>query len=481
MTRKASKPLAASFASFATFTLALVLGVVGALSLALADSAPTAAPGAPSAPSGAAAASAPTPAGAAAVIARGGLVIPSSFSSGHAPLAGGAKVPLKWLPPGAFEPDTGPSEAIYPPQSLTIRFNHKLHMTRVGAKCTSCHKSALTSQSAQDRLVPAPATCDNCHGTDHANLAAVKPGDDLTGQCAFCHEGYKPTDGNRVAKLVLPRANMIFNHKKHADKNINCQQCHGDVQELELATRDQLPRMRGCFGCHQYPDAAARGTAKGECENCHISGGASTGGKMKIAFPSGTLKPPRWMHNAGHTPDFLERHKMVAANDSQLCANCHKEDFCTACHDGRVRPRNIHPNDYISMHPVEARLGMQKCQSCHREQSFCLQCHQRLGITMSGPGDVRSAGRFHPPKAIWSDPPRQPGHHSQEAKRNLNACVSCHVERDCVVCHGGQGIGGGFNPHQGGFLAGCQSQFSRNPRPCYVCHDPQDGKLDRCR
>ncbi len=471
--------------SFVSFTLALALGVLGALSLAFADTAPggVSDAGPPLSASGIVPAASPpaTPSSAEGTGAAQSPMTVPAFASGHSPLPANAKVPVKWLPAGAFDPDTGPSVGIYPPQSLTIRFNHKLHQTKVGTKCTSCHKAALTSQSAQDRLVPNGTTCDDCHGTDHANTNAVKAGDDLTGQCAFCHEGYKPSDGNRVAKLVLPRANMIFDHKKHADKNINCRQCHGEVQELELATRDQLPRMRGCFGCHQYPDAAARGKAKGNCETCHLAGNGQIGGKMKIAFPSGTLLPPRWMHNAAHGPDFIQRHKMVAANDSQFCANCHKEDFCTSCHDGRVRPRNIHPNDYISMHPVEARLAMQKCQSCHREQSFCLQCHQRLGITMSGPSDARNAGRFHPPKSIWSDPPRNPGHHSQEAKRNLNACVSCHVERDCVACHGGQGIGGGFNPHQGGFVAGCQTQFSRNPRPCFVCHDPQDAKLNQCR
>jgi hypothetical protein len=274
---------------------------------------------------------------------------------------------------------------------------------------------------------------------------------------------------------------MVFNHKKHVARNINCQQCHGEVQEYEEATRDQLPRMRGCFGCHQHPDAANRGDAKSACETCHLKGGGTDGGRLRTTFASGAMEPPRWMHNAGHGPDFVQRHKFVAANDSQFCANCHKEEFCTGCHDGRVRPRNIHPNDYLNMHAVEGRLATQKCTSCHREQSFCLGCHQRLGVSMSGPPGVREAGRFHPPKSEWSDAPRRPGHHSFEANRNLNACVSCHIERDCVVCHGGAGIGGGFNPHIAGFAGGCSTQFRRNPRPCYVCHEPGAAVLSRCR
>ena len=74
----------------------------------------------------------------------------------------------------------------------------------------------------------------------------------------------------------------------------------------------------------------------------------------------------------------------------------------------------------------------------------------------------------------------RPGHHGFEAERNLNACVSCHIERDCVVCHGALGVGGGFDPHQNGFVAGCKTQFRRNPRPCFVCHEPTDAKLNQC-
>ena len=196
------------------------------------------------------------------------------------------------------------------------------------------------------------------------------------------------------------------------------------------------------------------------------------GGRIRTVFASGTLKPPQWFHDSQHTPDWIMRHRQVAAADSAFCANCHTENYCTDCHDGRVRPRDIHPADYISMHPIEARMATQKCTSCHQEQSFCLTCHMRLGITMSVPAAVRESGRFHPPKTIWSDAPRQPGHHAFEAERNLNACVSCHTERDCVTCHGGLGIGGGFDPHRAGFVASCGRQYRRNPRPCLVCHEP---------
>ena len=399
---------------------------------------------------------------------------------GLAPLPDDQRVPHRFLPPGSFEPDLGPSDVIFPTQQLTVRFNHAKHLTKdVGATCKTCHASAYRSSSANDGLIPPGLVCDACHSTDHTDAAKVQAGDEDMGKCAFCHLGYKASDGNAVAELQIPRANLLFNHKAHIDRNIGCAQCHGAVENLELATRDQLPHMRGCFNCHQASDAASRGEAKSACDTCHIRG--SRGTLIKTMFASGTLTPPRWLHNAEHTPDFIARHKFVAADDSQFCANCHKEDFCTDCHDGRVRPRSVHPNDYLNMHAIEARMDTQKCTSCHQEQSFCLDCHMRVGVAESSPPNAKDSGRFHPPKSVWSDPPMKPGHHGFEAERNLNQCVSCHTERDCVSCHGALGVGGGFDPHKNGFVGGCATQMRRNPRPCFVCHEQHDAVLNQCR
>lgn len=430
-----------------------------------------------------------------------GAVVAASKSGpvvhGLAPLPGDAPVPLADRPPGAQAGDGGPSPVIFPPQQLTIRFNHKKHVKELGLSCTTCHDKARTSKESRDSLLPRPTRCDACHGSDHRDLSAVTTDDDaLISQCGFCHVGYKATDGNRVARMVMPRPNLRMNHAAHVSRNIACAQCHGAVENIELATRDQLPRMKGCFACHQMP-GPARGQARGDCVNCHLT---ERGGMMKTRFASGLLKPPQWLHDSGHGADWLERHKQVAGNDSQTCATCHSERFCTDCHDGRVRPRKVHPNDWISMHPTAARQNNPSCTSCHRQQTFCVGCHQRAGVTMSGPfANFAGRGRFHPPAAVWSDPPRSSRHHSWEAQRNINACVSCHTERDCATCHatttmggrgwgpgqagvGDSGFGGqGVNPHPRNFRDRCAGALRRNARPCLVCHDPADQKLTECR
>lgn len=408
---------------------------------------------------------------------------------GLAPLPSGAVVPLADRPPGALPGDGGPSPVVFPAQEITIRFNHRLHVRELDLACTDCHTNATSSRLSQDSLLPKPTQCDGCHKTDHRELHAVKSlTTELISQCGYCHIGYQPEHGDRVRRQRFPAPHLKFSHQAHSVRNIGCAQCHGQVDRVELATRDQLPRMRGCFNCHQMPEPA-RGDAPGECTACHLSNAA---GRMRTEFPEGRLEPPNWLFNAGHDANFLERHKFVAGNNSELCTSCHSESYCTDCHDGRVRPRNVHPNDFLSLHAIAARQNSPDCSSCHRAQSFCLGCHQRAGVTLSGPMENFAArGRFHPPKSVWTDGAMGAEHHGSEARRNISACVSCHTESDCVLCHAAAELGGGVSgraggitsssPHGPGFSTRCRGALRRNARSCLTCHHPQDAKLGQCR
>jgi hypothetical protein len=415
-------------------------------------------------------------------------------------------------PPGAFEGDGGPSPVIFPEQALPLRFNHKKHVKQLGVACLTCHADAKTSTNSADSLLPPATRCDACHGTNHRNLSAVTSDEPRPlGQCSFCHEGYDAKRANVVARVLIPKPNLRFDHRKHVvDQKLGCATCHGKVEELELATRDQLPRMKGCIGCHvlgssdvgKVASGAAGGAASdrskrkgsrapsGACVTCHLS---QASGVLTTSFSSGRLLPPPWLQGAGHGADFIQRHGLVAADDSRFCGNCHQERYCVGCHDGSVRPRKIHPNDFISQHPMAARQNSPRCTSCHQQQSFCLSCHQRVGVALSGPvGNFSERGRFHPPKSVWTDAARSPAHHAWEAQRNLNACVSCHQERDCMACHATRAVGGrgawppvkpgvGANPHPVGFAARCRRALQQNARPCLTCHDPSDSELLKCR
>ncbi len=185
-----------------------------------------------------------------------------------------------------------------------------------------------------------------------------------------------------------------------------------------------------------------------------------------------------------HDLDWMEGHKFAAGSDSSSCANCHTSKDCTDCHDGRIRPRNIHPNDWLSMHTQAAQLDNPKCSSCHSQSTFCGDCHRRTGVSRDGPSGNRPIGsRFHPSSQEWTNSPRGMRHHAWEAMRNMNTCTSCHSERDCSTCHASKGTmgGQGVNPHPSGFHSSCKTAFRKNSRPCLVCHDLNDPILGVCR
>ena len=69
------------------------------------------------------------------------------------------------------------SHAIFPTQTLPIRFDHARHLRLGGVTCARCHASAAASERVDDRLVPPESTCLPCHAIDRRDpLKQVAPG-----------------------------------------------------------------------------------------------------------------------------------------------------------------------------------------------------------------------------------------------------------------------------------------------------------------
>lgn len=373
----------------------------------------------------------------------------------------------------------GAASAVYGAARVPLRFDHAAHGA-LGLGCAFCHDRALTSRSASDVLRPPGTRCDGCHGTDHGAITP-RAGHGAAVRCDSCHEGHSASDGARVARVVAPAASLRFDHAAHAARGVSCATCHADAAAGHDASERSLPSMQSCLTCHN-PLADPSVRASERCETCHVG---TAGGRLRTDLPGGSLRPGPSLGALDHGAEFLRRHRAVAAADSATCATCHTERECLDCHDGRVRPRRVHPNDFLSLHGMAARQNDPTCTSCHRAQTFCVTCHERSGVALSGPPDAAPArGRLHPPKSVFTDRPRGPRHHAWEAQRSLATCASCHAERDCTSCHataarGGQG---GLSPHPPGFggSGGCRAALERNARPCLTCHSPGDSALQRC-
>jgi len=402
------------------------------------------------------------------------VVLLASAAAGVA----GADVDPRRRMRGAPQSRPEPSSVIFPAQKVPLRFSHKTHMREMRMECIDCHVRAAESRWATDSLIPPEAVCKDCHAIDRDEPERVS---DPPARCDFCHEGYQA--GRAVERVRIPRPNIRFPHATHVTgQGIRCERCHGDVGSQDMATRANLPQMQTCLECHNA-GASADG-APAACTTCHLS---EPDGRMRTSFETGKLTPPRWMRGAEHGPDFAFRHAHVAGADSAFCGNCHQERECLECHEGqnRVRNRRVHPNDWITTHPVSARRDDPRCVSCHREQSFCIGCHRRAGVVASGATAGPPGPRFHPPPELWVDVAGGPSalHHSYQARRNMQACVSCHAENDCRECHALDTFRpGGVSPHPRGtaWMSRCGDLMRRNPTPCLSCHGGRDPLLRAC-
>jgi hypothetical protein len=212
---------------------------------------------------------------------------------------------------------------------------------------------------------------------------------------------------------------------------------------------------------------APRAHAPGDEQRCVKCHEALADGHLRTRFGERRLKPTTPWLGMAHDRDWIVRHRWVAADRGTLCATCHQERECTQCHDGRSRPRMIHPNDWLTLHPQHARRSATDCQGCHSLQTFCTECHARLGISQLAASGTRTGVRIHPPAAQWTGIQNQ---HAREAQRSLSTCVSCHAEQDCVRCHAAGAPGNVQSPHPRGFRDRCGSLLQANARACSACH-----------
>ncbi|MFT5431019.1 MAG: hypothetical protein ACI9OJ_001698 [Myxococcota bacterium] len=383
-----------------------------------------------------------------------------------------------------------PSPVIFPDQQIPLRFFHDKHLAQ-DVECTDCHDSATTSLSSADILVPTgheaeENVCSNCHDFSEGLKADPPSG------CTTCHTNeYLPdfppgadvSDStkarNKIKPMIFPAPNIKMNHKVHIDRGIKCSRCHGEMTNIQVATRENaLPVMNTCLECHDGRQAPS------ECRTCHVT---KPDGRLVNHFASGVLKPQGRYENDAHDDNYLKTHAQTAKRNQDYCNNCHEQKFCLDCHNGVAKPFKIHPNNWAVLHPLAARRNTPSCSSCHRSQNFCIDCHKRTGVVRAsefGSGKSNQAwnktklGSFHPAGwvgAVAKGSARGANHHSFQAQRNIRTCAACHTEKTCLECHKSDAFAGvGITPHPPNYKtsARCRAQRASNTRMCAKCHGP---------
>jgi hypothetical protein len=343
------------------------------------------------------------------------------------------------------------SPALLPADTPVVRDAHSAHPPGSPA-CAACHPRATASAWASERLAPTMAECAACHPEAKGATALST----VTDACRRCHVAFG-ADGAPLPGSA-PRPNVRFSHRAHAAEA--CGDCHpaAAAGRKAEAGRDVVG-MRTCYACHE-----GKGRALAACRTCHI---AHADGRIVTEIGGALLTPPDWLKGGTHGADWRGNHAAVAGSDSEFCASCHQESWCSRCHAAKIRPRDIHPGDWLFAHGVSTRMDNPRCRSCHRSQSFCIGCHRRAGVAPDSPSNARPEGvdRFHRGES--------PEQICRRARYDIEACASCHSESSCITCHAA------INPHPSGFAHRCKPLAQRNRRACAKCHS--DNVWHRCQ
>ncbi len=144
-----------------------------------------------------------------------------------------------------------------------IKFSHKLHAGQNGISCVYCHSGAEKSRHAN---IPSPNVCMNCHtfvqkGPQYGTteIAKIYAALDYNPDTQEYGPNPKPVQWIRVHNL--PDL-AYFNHAQHtAVGGIECQTCHGPVQEMDVVKQFSPLTMGWCIQCHKDTEVKAEGNA----------------------------------------------------------------------------------------------------------------------------------------------------------------------------------------------------------------------------
>lgn len=136
-----------------------------------------------------------------------------------------------------------------------IEFSHKVHAGQQGIDCNYCHSSARKGKHSN---IPSANVCMNCHaniveGPKHGTKEIAKiykaVGYDVDSRSYI--EGYEQQPIKWVRIHNLPN-HAYFNHSQHVVAgNIECQECHGAIEEMDVVYQQEKLTMGWCINCHR--------------------------------------------------------------------------------------------------------------------------------------------------------------------------------------------------------------------------------------
>ncbi len=140
-----------------------------------------------------------------------------------------------------------------------IAFSHKLHAGAYEINCKYCHTGAMKGKQAN---IPSPNICMNCHSQikqESPEIQKIYAAIGYDVKTASYTGKQKPIEWVRIHNL--PDL-AYFNHSQHVNVGgIECQRCHGPIEEMEVVKQYSLLTMGWCIDCHRKTDVNNEGNA----------------------------------------------------------------------------------------------------------------------------------------------------------------------------------------------------------------------------
>jgi cytochrome c551/c552 len=155
----------------------------------------------------------------------------------------------------------GVSQGFQPIQP--IKFSHKVHVAQNKISCNYCHTGARNGKVAG---IPPASTCMNCHKyvsegplTGTTEIAKIYQALDYNPETQSYGDNPKPIEWVRVHNLP---DHAYFNHAQHVTVGkVECQTCHGPVEEMNEAKQFSPLTMGWCVECHRTTEVKMEGNS----------------------------------------------------------------------------------------------------------------------------------------------------------------------------------------------------------------------------
>jgi mono/diheme cytochrome c family protein len=140
-----------------------------------------------------------------------------------------------------------------------IAFSHALHAGQYEIQCQYCHTGVMKGKSAN---IPSANICMNCH-----QQIAVESEEIQKIYAAIDFDPDSQTYGNNKQPIEWVRIHNLpdlayFNHSQHVNVGgLECQTCHGPIQEMPVVYQYSKLTMGWCINCHRETEVNAKDNA----------------------------------------------------------------------------------------------------------------------------------------------------------------------------------------------------------------------------